>query len=68
MEQVYINLKSTSVRRCLKEARKLMLLAIYTIDGKYGNGEERKQKLGTNYEKVQSIINFLYQEGDLPLC
>ena len=27
------------------------------IDGKYGNGEERKEKLGPRYEEVQNMVN-----------
>lgn len=32
-------------------------LVIDTINGKYGNGEERKKALGKNYEKVQKLVN-----------
>lgn len=67
MAEVQINLKSTTVRGVCKEARKILLKVIYTIDGRYGEGEERKKNLGSSYQKVQSIINFLYNEGDLPL-
>lgn len=67
MAEIKINLRSTTVRGICKEVRKILLKTIYTIDGKYGDGEERKRNLGSSYEKVQSIINFLYNEGDLPL-
>lgn len=67
MAEIKINLRSTTVRGICKEVRKILLKTIYTIDGRYGDGEERKRNLGSSYEKVQSIINFLYQEGDLPL-
>lgn len=67
MAEIKINLRSTTVRGICKEVRKILLKAIYTIDGKYGDGEERKRNLGSSYEKVQAIINFLYNEGDLPL-
>lgn len=67
MAQIEINLKSTTVRGVCKEVRKILLKTIYTIDGRYGEGEERKKNLGSYYEKVQKIINFLYNEGDLPL-
>lgn len=67
MAEIQINLKSTTVRGICKEARKILLKVIYTIDGRYGEGEERKKNLGSSYQKVQSIINFLYNEGDLPL-
>ena len=30
------------------------------IEGKYGNGEERKQKLGTLYNEVQAKVNSIY--------
>lgn len=32
-------------------------IASDVIAGKYGNGDERKQKLGSMYEKVQGIVN-----------
>lgn len=32
-------------------------MADETIRGKYGNGNERKQKLGSDYGKVQNIVN-----------
>lgn len=67
MAEIKINLRSTTVRGICKEVRKILLKTIYTIDGRYGDGEERKRNLGSSYEKVQAIINFLYQEGDLPL-
>lgn len=35
-------------------------LALGTMQGKYGMGEERKQKLGTKYEEVQNFINHIY--------
>ena len=35
-------------------------LAVQVILGKFGNGEERKQKLGSNYNQVQSLVNKLY--------
>lgn len=67
MAEIKINLRSTTVRGICKEVRKILLKTIYTIDGKYGDGEERKRNLGSSYEKVQAIINFLYNEGDIPL-
>lgn len=67
MAEVEISLRSTTVRGVCKEVRKILLKTIYTIDGRYGDGEERKKNLGSYYNKVQSIINFLYNEGDLPL-
>lgn len=67
MAELKINVKSTTVRGVCKEVRKVLLKTIYTIDGRYGDGEERKKNLGSYYERVQSIINFLYNEGDMPL-
>lgn len=32
-------------------------LVLNVFNGVYGNGEERKQKLGSNYEKVQNKVN-----------
>ncbi len=32
-------------------------LACEVIQGKYGNGDTRKKKLGSNYRKVQDIVN-----------
>ncbi len=67
MSELEIPLKAVTVRSACKEIRKVLLKTIYTIDGKYGEGEERKQNLGSYYKRVQSIINFLYNEGDMPL-
>lgn len=36
-------------------------LATDTVNGKYGNGEERKKKLGKLYESVQTVINERYK-------
>lgn len=36
-------------------------LATNTVNGKYGNGEERKKKLGKLYESVQIVINERYK-------
>lgn len=32
-------------------------MAVDVIDGKYGNGPERKEKLGSDYKRVQQIVN-----------
>ena len=37
-------------------------LAIDVINGKYGNGEERKQKLGNLYQIVQKRVNEILAE------
>ena len=36
-------------------------LATNTVNGKYGNGEERKKKLGKLYNSVQTVINERYK-------
>ena len=36
-------------------------LATDTVNGKYGNGDERKKKLGKLYESVQTVINERYK-------
>lgn len=37
--------------------------AMNVIRGDYGNGQERKDKLGSRYEKIQSRVNALKREG-----
>ena len=44
----------------VKQGTNIYELAIKVILGKYGNGEERKQKLGSNYNEVQKIVNKIY--------
>lgn len=34
-------------------------LATWTMEGKYGTGDERKKKLGSRYDEVQSFINHI---------
>ena len=41
----------------------LLLLVKMTIRGDFGNGEERKQKLGGRYREVQNQVNLNYQHG-----
>ena len=41
----------------------LLLLVKQTIRGDYGNGEERKQKLGGRYQEVQRQVNLNYANG-----
>lgn len=41
----------------------LLLLVKQTIRGDYGNGEERKQRLGGRYNEVQRQVNLNYQHG-----
>jgi hypothetical protein len=37
--------------------------AMKVIRGDYGDGEERKEKLGSNYQSIQSRVNELKREG-----
>lgn len=37
--------------------------AIAVIRGTYGNGLERKQKLGDEYTVIQNKVNEMYREG-----
>ena len=41
----------------------LLLLVKMTIRGDFGNGEERKQKLGGRYDEVQRQVNLNYANG-----
>lgn len=41
----------------------LLLLVKMTIRGDFGNGEERKQRLGGRYDEVQRQVNLNYQNG-----
>lgn len=41
----------------------LLLLVKMTIRGDFGNGEERKQKLGGRYSEVQRQVNLNYEHG-----
>lgn len=41
----------------------LLLLVKQTIRGDYGNGEERKNRLGGRYEEVQNQVNLNYLNG-----
>jgi uncharacterized tellurite resistance protein B-like protein len=38
-------------------------MALDVIRGLYGNGEERKQKLGDSYRTIQNIVNDMYRKG-----
>lgn len=33
------------------------------LKGVYGNGQERKDKLGASYAKIQHKVNELYRKG-----
>ena len=41
----------------------LLMLVKLTIRGDFGNGEERKARLGGRYEEVQRQVNLNYQNG-----
>lgn len=43
-------------------------LAIAVMNGSYGNGGERKKKLGSRYDEVQSFINHVATAGDETLA
>ena len=45
----------------VKQDTNIYELAIKVIFGEYGNGDERKQKLGAKYYEVQDIVNKLYE-------
>ena len=45
------------VNRRLNPAPNLDALANAVIAGKYGNGQERKNRLGANYDAVMKIVN-----------
>lgn len=38
--------------------------AFAVVRGEYGNGTERKNRLGTHYKEVQEIVNRLYREAN----
>lgn len=46
----------------LEVAADLAAKALSVIQGNYGNGEERKRKLGADYSKVQHIVNYIFEE------
>lgn len=46
---------NNSVENSIKE------MAVDVIIGKYGNGQERKDKLGDKYSEVQELVNKLYK-------
>lgn len=43
-------------------------LVIAVMNGSYGNGDERKQKLGSRYDEVQSFINHVASASDETLA
>lgn len=45
----------------VKQDEKIYELAVKVIFGEYGNGDERKQKLGDKYYEVQNLVNRIYE-------
>lgn len=60
---VKITLSASNGMPALKEAKTLLTYTINTINGKYGNGEQRKKALGKYYNNVQKIINYMYNNN-----
>lgn len=56
-----VNLFNTPCIENKPSVEKLVHLVCDTIGGKYGNGDERKEKLGENYDIIQKAINNLYK-------
>lgn len=63
MPEIQIDLSNPKAPAMLREAIIILQQTINTLAGDYGNGDQRKKALGDNYNKVQTIINFLYREG-----
>ena len=53
--------KTETVKTKTGRNKTIETLALETLKGKYGDGEERKKKLGENYSKVQKKINSCYE-------
>ena len=51
------------VENSVDNSKSIEELANEVIAGKYGNGEERKQKLGTLYNEVQAKVNSIYGQN-----
>lgn len=47
------------------ENKSIELLAIEVINGKYGNGQERKDNLGSLYEEVQDKVNDILLNNEI---
>lgn len=60
---VKVTLSAANGIPALKEIVKLLNYTINTINGKYGNGEDRKKALGKYYSNVQKIINYMYNNN-----
>lgn len=55
--------KYDNVENSVDNSKSIEELANEVIAGKYGNGEERKQKLGTLYNEVQAKVNSIYGQN-----
>ena len=51
------------VQNSVDNSKSIEELAKEVIAGKYGNGEERKQKLGNLYNEVQAKVNSIYGQN-----
>lgn len=60
---VKVTLSAANGIPALKEIVKLLNYTINTINGKYGNGEDRKKALGKYYSNVQKLINYMYNNN-----
>lgn len=52
-----------NVENSVDNSKSIEELAKEVIAGKYGNGEERKQKLGNLYNEVQAKVNSIYGQS-----
>lgn len=55
--------KYDNVENSVDNSKSIEELAQEVIAGKYGNGEERKQKLGNLYNEVQAKVNSIYGQN-----
>lgn len=55
--------KYDNVENSVDNSKSIEELAREVIAGKYGNGEERKQKLGNLYNEVQAKVNSIYGQN-----
>lgn len=60
---VKVTLNASNGLPAIKEMVKILNYTINTINGRYGNGDDRKKALGKYYNNVQKIINYLYDNN-----
>lgn len=60
---VKVTLNAANGLPAIKEMVKILNYTINAINGKYGNGDDRKKALGKYYNNVQKIINYLYDNN-----